>query len=54
MLKDPLGARWGLLHTLRWVGIWFPRQVERKIHYMESNYQPLRSDLGTSQLSSGK
>ena len=51
-LKDPLGARWALMPTLRWVGSWFFRELERRFHGRESNYQPLRLDLGTSPLSS--
>ena len=28
LLKDPLGAGWGLLPTLRWMGSWFFHQVK--------------------------
>jgi hypothetical protein len=30
MLKNPLGAGRGLLPTLRWVGSWFFREVDRE------------------------
>jgi hypothetical protein len=29
LLKDFLGARWGLLPTLQWVGYWFFHQVKK-------------------------
>ena len=39
LLKNPLGAGWGLLPTLRWVGSWLPtylasfiRQVKRRFY----------------------
>jgi hypothetical protein len=39
LLKNPLGAGWGLLSTLRWVDTWLPsylisffHQVERRFH----------------------
>ena len=53
MLKDPFGARWGLLPALRWVDFWFFLQVKRIFHSWELNHQPLHSDLGTSSLASG-
>ena len=40
LLKDPLGAGWGFLPTLWWVGFWFFRQVERRVHSWGSNRQP--------------
>ena len=52
LLKDTLGAGWGLLPILQWVGSWFFRQVERRYHNRESNRQPLCLDLSTSSLSS--
>ena len=54
LLKDPLDARWGSLRTLQWVGSWFFRQVKRRFQNRELNRQPLRSDLGTSPLTSGR
>ena len=41
LFRNPLGAGWGLLPTLQWVGSWLPtylaslsRQVERRFHYV--------------------
>jgi hypothetical protein len=47
-LKNALGAGWGLLRTLRWVGSWHPTYLasffpssREKISQWESNRQPL-------------
>ena len=64
LLKNPRGARWGLLPTLRWVESWLPTYLtnfffffflppsnREKISQWKSNRQPLHSKLGTSPLS---
>ena len=61
LLKNPLGARWGLLSTLRWVASWLPTYLpsfflpssREKILQRESKHQPLHSEMGTSPLSPG-
>ena len=58
LFKNPLGAGWGLLPTLRWVGSWLPTYLagfvlssREKILERESNRQPLHLRMGTSPLS---
>ena len=59
LLKNLLGAWWGLMPTLRWVGSWLPSYLaswfpssREKISIRESNHQPLCSKLDTSPVSS--
>ena len=58
--QESLGAGWGLLPTLRWVGSWLPiylasffRSSREKLSQWISNRQPLHSKMGTSPLSHG-
>ena len=51
VLENPLGARWGLLPTLQWVGSWLPTYLpsffpssREKISQRELNRQPLHSE----------
>ena len=62
LLKNPVGAWWGLLPTLQWVGSWlptymtsifFPLSSREKISQWESNHQPLHLEMGTCPLSPG-
>ena len=62
LLKNPLGAVWGLLPTLRWVSSWFPTYLasvifflssREKISHRESNLQHLHLEMNTSSLSPG-
>ena len=60
MFKNPLGAGWGLLPTLWWVGSWllaylpsFFMSGKEAISQRESNRQPLHSEMGSSPLSPG-
>ena len=61
LLKNLLGAWWGLLPTLRWVGSWLPTYLvsfffqlgREKISQRELNCQPLHLEMGTSPLSPG-
>jgi hypothetical protein len=57
LLKNLLGAGWGLLSTLRWVGSWLPTYLanlvlpsREKISQWESNRQALHSEMSTSPL----
>ena len=38
LLKNPLGARWGLLLTLRWVGSWLPIYLASLSHQVERRF----------------
>ena len=66
LLKNPFGARWGLLPPLQWVGSWLPTYLARffflfsflwssreKLSQWESNRQPLHLEMDTSPLSPG-
>ena len=55
MLKNPLGARWGLLPTLQWMGSWLPTYLasmfflpsREKVSQRELNHQLLHLEMST-------
>jgi hypothetical protein len=60
LTKSLLGAGWGILPTLGWVGSCLPTYLpsfllssREKISQQESNHQSLHSEMGTSPLSPG-